>query len=141
MQKPRGVQTKSVKDAVPPQPDWPHSRRAHLHLSHAHLKITGQKRGRRRGAKVAGRPVSQQGDLRQRAAGALPLQQAAGAEHGHARRRGHLQGEALIGRYKQDGAPPQRDLRQARSARGCRVAVDDQEDASTVDGSDGVLLD
>lgn len=51
-----------------------------------------------------------------------------------------MQGHALVGRHKQDGAPPQRDVRESGGA-GCRgVAFDDQEDAGAVDGSHSVLL-
>lgn len=68
------------------------------------------------------------------------LQEAAGSEHGHPRLGGDVQGDALIGRHKQDGAPPQRDVGEG-GGRGCRgVAFDDQEDAGAVNWSDGVLL-
>lgn len=51
-----------------------------------------------------------------------------------------MQGDALVGRDEQDGAPPQRDIGEGSGGGRRGVAFDDQEDAGTVDWSNSVLL-
>lgn len=51
-----------------------------------------------------------------------------------------MQGDALVGRDKQDGAAPQCDVGERSGGGRCGVAFDDQDYAGAVDWSDGVLL-